>query len=501
VLTESVVVALLGGALGVALAWGGVRGVVRAAPADVPGIAGAVVDGRVLAFALAVSFVTGLLCGLGSLLRVSVVAVSSKLREAGRGGVGGKRSSAVRRVLVIAEVALAVVLLVGAGLSVRSLVRLLAVNPGYLTTNIVATHVSLDGAAYQGNAAKVRYLHELTDRIAALPGVDRVGITTTFPLTRAGIDFELAYHAEGRPVLPPQNASRADYRMVSPGYLELMGITLRRGRTFTAFDRMATDGPVPADSTAAAAHGHPVMLVNETFARQNWPGEDPVGKHVQLFYIRSEPWEVVGVVSDTRHQELSVVPRPQVFVPVEQAELVFGYLTIVARTKPGAEVLAAMRAAALAVDPSEPLYDIHTIESLRADATARDRSMALALGAFAILAMVLAAAGIYAVIAYQVGRRTREIGVRIALGASRPRIVREVVTEATSLAVIGIVVGTLGALAGTQLARKMLFGIAPTDPLTFGSVAALLLAVAIAAASVPAVRAARISPIEALRSD
>jgi predicted permease len=423
------------------------------------------------------------------------------LRETSRGGVGGRRTGIARRALVIGEVALSVVLLVGAGLTLRSVLRLLAVNPGYTTSNVVAAHVSLDGAGYQGNAAKVRYLHELTDRIAALPGVDRVGVTTTVPLTRAGIDFTLAYRAEGHPAMPPQTEPRVDYRMVSPGYLEAMGIALRRGRAFTSFDRMETDTPA-GNSASGNAGGHPVMLVNETFARENWPGENPIGKTVQLFYVRGAPWEVVGVVSDTRHQELAVPPRAQVFVPIEQAELVFGYLTIVARTKPAApDVTAAMRAAALAVDPSEPLYDIHTIESLRADATARDRSMALALGAFALLAIVLAAAGIYAVIAYQVARRTREIGVRIALGASRARIVRSVVTEATSLAVIGIILGTLGALAGTQLARKMLFGVAPTDPVTFGSVAALLLAVAVAAAAVPAIRAAGISPIEALHSD
>ena len=501
-LTESLVLALVGGALGVALAWVGVRGLVRVAPPNLPGIADVAIDAKVLAFALAISTLTGLLCGLAPSLRASAITAAQILREAGRGGTGGARSGVVRRVLVVGEVALAVVLLVGAGLTLRSVVRLLAVNPGYVTTNVVGAHVSLDGERYRNNGSKARYLQELTDRIAVLPGVERVGITTTLPLTRAGVDFELGYRAEGHPALEPQNAPRVDYRMISPGYLEAMGIAVRRGRAFDSHDRIDTDAPPGADSIGGTVRGHRVMMVNETFARQNWPGEDPIGKHVSLFYVSPAPWEVVGVVSDTRHQVLSVAPRPQVFVPIEQGELLFGYLTVVARTTPHApDVVPAMRAAAVAIDPSEPLYDVNTIEALRAEATARDRSTALALGAFALLAIVLAAAGIYGVIAYQVARRTREIGVRIALGASRARIVRQVIGEATRLAVIGIVLGAIGALAGSQLARGMLFGVAPNDPLTFVSVSALLLGVATAAAAVPAMRAAGIQPIEALRAD
>jgi ABC-type antimicrobial peptide transport system permease subunit len=227
-----------------------------------------------------------------------------------------------------------------------------------------------------------------------------------------------------------------------------------------------------------------------------------VGKRVNLFYFESDPWEVVGVVADTRHTALVSAPKPQVFVPVEQTELLFGYLTIVARTAPGATGIAAgMRAAALTVDPSEPLYDINTIEALRSDATARERMTALLFSAFALVAVVLAAAGIYGVISYQVARRTREIGVRMALGASRGRVVRDVVGEAAGLALIGVALGTAGALLAVRFARGMLYGVAPTDPLTFGSVAALLMLVAIAAAMVPAARASGIQPVEALRAE
>ena len=370
------------------------------------------------------------------------------------------------------------------------------------TERVVAGRVTLDGERYRGNGAKVRYLRELTERIASVPGVRQVGVTTTLPLTPAGVDFELAYHAEGQPVFQPSQAPKVDFRVISPGYLGAMGIRVLEGRTFTEQDRIerASDG---ASATPSADVRSPkVMVVNETFARQTWPGRSAVGKRVRLFYFESDPWEVVGVVADTRHTALVSPPRPQVFVPVEQTELLFGYLTIVARTATGSSgVAGGMRAAALAVDPSEPLYDVDTIEALRSDATARERMMAMLFSAFALVAVVLAAMGLYGVVSYQVTRRTREIGVRMALGASRARVVRDVVGEAIVLALVGIALGSAGALATVRFVRGMLYGIAPTDPITFGSVAALLLAVAIAAALVPATKALGIQPVEALRAD
>jgi putative ABC transport system permease protein len=408
----------------------------------------------------------------------------------------------VRRVLVVAQMALAVLLLVGAGLMLRSVMRVLAVDPGYATERVIAGRVTLDGERYRGNGAKVRYLRELTERIASVPGVRQVGVTTTLPLTPAGIDFKLAYHAEGQPVRQPNQAPEVDFRVMSPGYLDAMGIRLLEGRTFTAQDRIERASDGPSATPSADVRSPKVMLVNETFARQNWPGQTAVGKRVRLFYFESDPWEVVGVVADTRHTALVLPSRPQVFVPVEQTELLFGYLTIVARTAPGASgVVGAMRAAALVVDPSEPLYDIDTIEGLRSDATARERMTAMLFSAFALVAVVLAAAGIYGVISYQVTRRTREIGVRMALGASRGRVVRDVVGEAVVLALAGVALGSAGALAAVRFARGLLYGVAPTDPVTFGSVAALLMAVAIGAALVPATKASGIQPVEALRAD
>ncbi len=505
-LTESVMLALIGGTLGALVGWAALRAFVALAPASIPRLDEVTIDARVLTFTLGISAVTGVLCGLAPSMRIAGVGTATLLREAGRGGVGSRRSDTVRRLLVVGQMALAVLLLTGAGLMLRSVRRVLAVHPGYATERVVAGRVSLDGERYRGNRAKVRYLRELTERIASLPGVQQVGVTTTLPLTPAGIDFDLGYHAEGQPVRPPNQAPKVDFRLISPGYLEAMGIRLLEGRAFTERDRIerASDGAslTPSAPAAADVRSPKVMLVNETFARQNWPGQSAVGKHVRLFYVESDPWEVAGVVADTRHAALVSPPRPQVFVPVEQTELLFGYLTIVARTAPGASGIAAgMRRAALMVDPSEPLYDIDTIEALRSEATERERMTALIFSAFALVAVVLAAAGIYGVISYQVTRRTREIGVRMALGASRGRVVRDVVREAVVLALVGVALGSASALAAVRFVRGMLYGVAPTDPVTFGSVTVLLMAVAIAAALVPAAKASGIQPVEALRAD
>jgi putative ABC transport system permease protein len=492
-LTESVVLALAGGILGVGLAFAGVPALVAIAPDALPRIDEVSVDTRVLAFSLVISLLTGLLFGLAPSLRVGRIAAAGVLREAGRGGTGARRGGAIRRTLIVGEVALALLLLVGAGLTLRSVQRLLAVNPGYVTQDVIAARVSLDGERYLGNPAKVRYVQEITARLAALPGVQHAAVTSTLPLTPSGIDFDLGYHAEGEPEIGFQNAPKVDYRIISPGYLAAMGIPLLAGRDFTDFDRV-TDSP--------DASGHRVMLVNESFARQHWPGESPIGKHVRLYYVQADPWEVVGVVGDTRHAGLATPPRAQVFVPMAQVELVFGFMTIVVRTEPAASgVVQQMRDAAIALDPSEPLYQVESIETLLADATARDRMAALVFSIFALLAIALSAAGIYGVIAYQVTRRTREIGVRIALGAGRSRVVRDVVGEAAGLALVGIVVGVVGALILSRFASSMLYGVAPWDPLTFGSVSILLLGVALGAALVPAARAAGIQPVEALRAE
>jgi putative ABC transport system permease protein len=486
-MTESVILGLLGGALGILLAHRGVRLFLSIEPGILPREAEVAVDGRVLAFTLGISVLAGLLFGMAPGLRFSRASLLSTLGDAGRRSVGARSGSLTRRSLIVTEVALALVLLVGAGLAVRSLLALRAVKTGYDTEGIIAARVNVEGERYASSAARLTYFDELTRRLAELPGVAHVGVTSTLPLTPAGIDFNLPYVAEGDPMVGEQEAEEVDYRIASPGYFRAMGIPLVKGRGFDDRDR---------------ADGKRVLLVNETFAKLHWPGEEPVGRTVRVFYVQDTDWEVAGVVGDTRHAGLSVPVQAQIFVPLAQAEYLFGFMTIVVRragAAPGLEDR--IRDVGLALDAQEPLYSLETMESLVARATAPDRMAAFVFALFAVLALALSVAGIYGVISYQVTRRTREIGVRMALGAAPASVVATVVGEAALLAALGITIGAAGAFAGTRMARNHLFGVSATDPLTFFGVSMLLFLIAILAALVPAARAARIPPVTALRAD
>jgi putative ABC transport system permease protein len=484
-LVESVLLALLGGASGVVLAREGVRLFLSLEPRALPRAAEVAVDLRVLAFTIATTLLAGIGFGMTPGLRVGRAPLLEMLRAAGsRGAVSGRRADLTRRALIVSEVAFSLMLLVGAGLAVRSLWNLTTLDPGYATRDILTARIDIDEGRYP-LAARVQYFERLLERIRQVPGVASAGITSTTPLNPAGIDFNLPYLAEGQAPVPEEKAAEVDYRIISPGYLEAMGIRLVSGRRFEASDR---------------AGSRNVLLVNETFARLHWPGENAVGKRVKLFYVRNTEWEIVGVIGDTRHKGLAVPVQAQVFVPLAQAEHVFGYMTVVMRGFGDVAALAEpVRQAAVSLDPAEPLWGLATMETLVGRATLRDRLAALVFSLFAMLALLLSAAGIYGVISYQVTRRTREIGVRMALGASRARVTATVVGEAMGLAALGVVCGSAVALAGTRLARGMLFGVSTTDPATFLGVALLLLAVAMLAAIVPAVRAAAVHPIAALR--
>jgi predicted permease len=483
-MAESVLLGLAGGALGIALAYAGVRAFLQLEPEALPRAEEIGVDARILVFALVAAVTTGLLFGLIPGVRSSRHALGAFLREGRQ--VGSRRSDAIRKCLIVAEVALSLVLLVGAGLAIRSLQRLQSVDPGYDRAGVLAARISLDQPRYPQNADRVRYFERLLEQLGEVRGVMSAGVTNTLPLTH-GIDFNLPYRAEGQPELPEGQLPQADYRIISPGYLESMGITVARGRGFTAEDR---------------AESRRVLLINRTFADQLWPGQDPIGKQITIYYVNNQLWEVIGVVADTRHLGLSAPPTAQMFVPLAQAEVVFGFMTVVVRKDANATgVEQRIRQAATALDPSEPFYDFQTIEALVSDATARDRLAALVFTTFALLAIGLSAAGIYGVISYQVARRTREIGVRIALGAARSRVVSGVVAEAAMLAGIGILLGLGTAVAATGVASGWLYGISARDPLTFVTVSMMLLSIALVAAFVPAWRAASVHPVQALRQE
>ena len=385
------------------------------------------------------------------------------------------------------EVAVSLVLLVGAGLLLQSFLKLRQVDPGFDPEGVIVSKVSLSSRAYPDNPSRVRYFQGLLDELRDVPGVRFAGVTSTLPMDVAGIDFNLPYVAEGQPMRPENELPELDYRIISPGYLEAMGVEVVRGRSFTDLDRAETQR---------------VIQINKTAAEQFWPGQDPIGKSITIFYINNVPWEVVGVVKDTRHHALSTPATAQFFVPLAQAEYLFGYMTIVAKTEAGrADVVDGMRAAAVRLDPKFPLHRIETAGDLMADTIARDRFAAVLIGAFALLALVLSAAGIYGVVAYQVARRTREIGLRMALGAARANVVSDVVKGAVGMALGGIVLGLAGSFAATRVLTGMLFVVTPLDVSTHVGVAALLLAVRVVASVVPAMRASSVDPVSALRSD
>lgn len=486
-LIESLVLGGAASLLGVTVAYAGVAALLRLEPEALPRAAEISLDYRVLGFAVLLSIGASVAAGLAPGLRAARTGPAPMLRGAGRGAAGA--GSGRRRALVVAELALALVLLAGGGLLLRTFVALRAVDPGYTVENVLTAHVSLNGSPYRTSGSRVEYVGALLDRVRSLPGVAAAGITTTIPLSPAGIDFGLPYRREGDPPLPEDQLPEASYRIISPGYVDAMGMRLLRGRDLSSADR---------------AGAPPVVLINRAFAERLWPGEDALGRRVIVHYVADEgvAWEVVGVVEDTRHQGLAAPAQPQFFVPAGQAEFMFGYLTLVIRTHGApAAVTDAVHEAALEVEPTEPLYDYATMADLRAGAVARERLAASIVGIFAILALVLAATGVYGVVSYQVARRTREIGVRMALGAARGRVLGLVLGEVAATAAIGLILGLLGAIAASRLISGLLFGVKPIDPVTYASVAAILLASALLAAWLPARRAAGIDPVSALRTE
>ncbi len=484
-LTESLVLGLAGALLGVGIAWAGVRLLVSFDPRGLPRLEEVSVEGTSLLFALGVSLLTALVFGMAPAMHAVRSSVARALKGGSRGrGAGSERT---RSALVMAEVAVSLVLLVGAGLLLRSLAALGSVEPGFDTEGVTVARVSLGSADYPQNEDRVVYFEDMLRRLREIPGVRAAGLTSTLPMDPAGIDFDLPYLAEGHPARSEGELPQTDYRIASPGYFEAVGMDVVRGRTFTDLDRAET---------------RRVLVINEVFADQLWPGEDPLGKTVTIYYVENTPWEVVGVVADTRHRGLGVDAPAQMFVPMAQAEMLFTYMHFAVQSVgPVAPVVEAMRRAGVEVDSKYPLYALSTLEAKVAATTQRDRFVATLLGAFALLALTLAAVGIHGVVAHQVACRTREIGLRMALGANRGALLRHVLGRTMLMAGAGVVLGAGAAALATRTVRGLLFSVSPLDPVTFLGVGLLLMGVACLAAVVPALRAAHMDPAGALRSD
>ncbi|HEV8197947.1 MAG TPA: ABC transporter permease [Gemmatimonadales bacterium] len=484
--TESLVLALIGGAAGLALAVGGTRLLVGAAPRSIPRLDAIKVDLLVLGFTVAIVLVTGILFGLLPARQVVRPDLAKTLREGGRDGGQRAGGSRARRALVIAEVALSVMLLAGAGLLIRSFDRLMHVDPGFRSENSISFALSLPDAKYGKPEQQIAFFDAALARIHDLPGVESVGAGFGMPLTSFGFSF--SFEVTGRAPLPPSDQPVAEVRVATPDYFKAMAIPVVKGRGFTATDR---------------AGAVKVMLITQTAATKFFPGEDPLGKHVTFGWGQDGQTlegDIIGIVADVKQSSLAQTTLPQFWAPYQQWPL-SSMNVVMHTTREPMAVVADARRIIHELDPDLAVAQVKTLDEIVAESVAQPRFYMMLLTAFAVIAILLSAIGIYGVIAYLVGQRSREIGVRIALGASRSNVVRLIVKEAVLMAAGGIGIGLLGALALTRLMGALLFDLKSTDPVTYLAVTGVLGGVALLAASLPALRASRIDPALAMRGE
>ncbi|HTS25294.1 MAG TPA: ABC transporter permease [Bryobacteraceae bacterium] len=487
--TESLMLALGGAAAGVLLAQWGVRALLKLASNEIPRAAEVHLDGWVLGFAALAAVTSAVVFGLLPALAGSKADLQQGLQENGRSGSGGPGARAGRRALVVSEIALALVLMIGAGLMIGSFRRVSAVDPGFAPHGLVTMRVSLSPNQYGSPDKQNDFYQRLIARLRAVPGLRSVSAVDGLPFTNGG--FDNSFSIDGRPDPPPGQPLRADIRRIDPGYFAAMGISLLEGRTFSEADRI--DAP-------------PVAIISQSMAREYWPQERVLGKRLTIHFGPPEGIgaEIVGVAADV-HGALDAAPVDDIYLHYPQGRYV-GQMDLVLRPEPHSHMelstlSSVVRAAVASIDPDQPVYRVHAMDDLLSVSLATRRFEMLLLAVFAALAGCLAAVGLYGVLAYSVQARTREIGIRTALGASHAQVSGMILREALQLAFTGVAGGVLGALALTRLLSNLLYGVRPTDAFTFASVALLLLAVAISAGYLPARKAARINPVIALRHE
>ena len=489
-LTESLLLALAGGVLGLGLAFWGVRSVAALNPGNLPRADEIGIDPPVMLFTLLVSLLTGLLFGLAPALHASATDLHGMLKEGGRGSAGDRGGQGLRRMLVIAEVALALTLLTGAGLLVKSFARLQGVDPGFDPDRVLTFNLALPPARYPSDTQQIAFFDQVLPALAATPGVRSVGSTSIIPF--GGNWSTSSFEVEGYQPPQGQPGPWGDIRIVSPTFFAALRIPLRQGRLLTEQDR---------------AGGPMVAVVDEELAHRYWPNADPIGKRITygppagVSDTSAREWiEVVGVVGHTKHEGLDAENRVQVYLPFAQAPMPFSTVVLRTSSDPARYVNQARRAVQ-SIDPDQPIANVRTMEELIAQSVGQRRLSMLLLSVFSGIALVLASIGIYGLMSYSVAQRSRELGVRIALGAARSDVLRLVLRQGMRMALTGIAVGVGAAFALTRVIASQLYGVKPTDPATFGGVAVLLALTALAANLIPALRATRVDPAVVLRDE
>jgi putative ABC transport system permease protein len=485
--------AAAGTIIGTALAAWSVDGIKALGPQGVPRLDHVAIDARVLVFSVLLAVVTGLVFGLVPALHASRTNIGQMLRESTRGSSGRRGTHRTRAVLVVTEMALAVILLIGAGLLARSFVALTRVDPGYRPEKVVTMSVTLPNTKYPWDQQSINFANQVLERVHRLPGVEGAAIAFGRPLSEIGMS--ITFDRSDRAPNPPEKRTSADVRVVTPEFFSTLSIPLIAGRTFGRAD---------------LPNGPPVVVVSQAFARQFYPNENPIGKRLVLGWGRQRSadkadtvtagGEIIGIVGDIKALGARVKAPSTIYLPFAQAP-VQDFSVLVRSSASPSLILNGARLAIKEIDAQLPVFDVETMTAAVAQSVSQPRFYALLLGSFAGIALVIAALGIYGVISYTVSQRTRELGIRIALGAQRERVLRLVIRQGMALTVVGVLVGLIGAFALTRVIASMLFGVAPADPVTFASVTLVFLAIACMASYLPARRAATVDPIIAMRAE